>query len=213
MRELSLLLFALLGVIIDSVSSICPPVCTCDIDIQGRKRTRCEGGGLSIPGSFDIGQLDADVEIFIVSGLPGGQKNHFVLGPNTFQNRRFKEVHLSYSDMEMMGARAFSGLESTLQVLNLTWNSLQMVTELNFKNLSRLTHLHLDHNRISTVYSAMFVFLERLKVLTLSDNRIRDVPPRMGLSLSNLEVRVLWKLWHGLGTTDSLGCADEKSYS
>ena len=93
--------------------------------------------------------------------------------------------------MDIIGDRTFYYLSSTLQLLNLTHNNLRALSESNFRNLSRLTHLHVDFNRIETVHSAMFSYLTNLKVLTISNNLIRDVPQRMGLQLAKLEVGIV----------------------
>jgi Leucine-rich repeat (LRR) protein len=202
MRD-TFLFLAFLSLALRSVVSICPQPCTCDIDEFGRKRTRCETGGLAIPGNVDLTQLDADVEVLIISGSKQNPNRFTVFDSTMFQNKRFKEIHISFSNLETIGEKTFFPVANTLQVLNLTWNSLKVVSEGNFKNLSRLTHLHLDHNQIYTIYSAVFNFLGNLKVLTISDNAIADVPPRMALQLNKLEVLDLSS--NPLGKPDSFG--------
>ncbi len=90
--------------------------------------------------------------------------------------------------MDMIGDRTFYYVSNTLQLLNLTSNNLRSLSESNFRNLSRLTHLHVDYNRIEAVHSAVFSYLTNLKILTISNNLIRDIPQRMGLQLAKLEV-------------------------
>ncbi|XP_055343537.1 chondroadherin-like [Paramacrobiotus metropolitanus] len=182
---LSLFLRALRGR--NGIMALCPSVCVCDFDECGRKRVRCEQGGVRIPGTLDIQNLDNDVEVLVVSGSPENP-NIINLEPSMFLNKRFKEIHLTHSDLERMSSSPFHYVSNTLQVLNLTHNRLSFAVEQNFRNLTRLTHLHLDYNRIEPVFSAMFNFLSSLKVLTMSHNLIREIPPRMALKLASLEV-------------------------
>ncbi|XP_055357697.1 SLIT and NTRK-like protein 5 [Paramacrobiotus metropolitanus] len=187
MRNFQFSILAFVCLLLRTVTALCPQVCICDIDEWGRKRTRCENGGIRIPGTVDIQNLDNDVEVLVISG--SRQNPNFInLEPAMFLNKRFKEIHLTYSDLERLSSSPFHYVSNTLQVLNLTNNRLSFAVEQNFRNLSRLTHLHLDYNRIEPVFSAMFNFLSSLKVLTMSNNLIREIPPRMALQLSQLEV-------------------------
>ena len=130
-----------------------------------------------------------DTEVLIVTGSPN-RPNSIRLDANMFANKKFKEIHLSYAqNLDYIGERTFQLVSSSLLVLNMTHNALRVVSENNFRNLTFLTHLHLDYNRIASVHSAMFSYLTNLKVLTLTNNLISDVPQRMGMQLGKLEVQ------------------------
>ncbi|OQV17745.1 hypothetical protein BV898_08202 [Hypsibius exemplaris] len=163
-------------------------MCICDIDERGRSRTRCENGDVNIPANLDLNSLDQDTKVLIVSSRDPSRRNQFQLNGNMFANKRFEEIHLSNSQLDFIGDSTFILVSNTLQVLNLAGNSLLMLNENNFRNLSKLTHLHLDHNRIQSVHSAMFSYLTGLKTLQITTNLISDVPQRMGLQLGKLEV-------------------------
>ncbi|OQV17747.1 putative TLR4 interactor with leucine rich repeats [Hypsibius exemplaris] len=177
--------------------ALCPRMCICDIDERGRSRTRCENGDVNIPANLDLNSLDQDTKVLIVSSKDPSRRNQFQLNGNMFANKRFEEIHLSNSQLDFIGDRTFILVSNTLQVLNLTGNSLLMLNENNFRNLSKLTHLHLDHNRIHDVPQRMGLQLGKLEVLDMSSNPLgvpvigdvkQTIPESFFQDFTNLQV-------------------------
>ncbi|OQV17276.1 putative Insulin-like growth factor-binding protein complex acid labile subunit [Hypsibius exemplaris] len=180
------------------IQASCPFACTCDLDELGRRRTRCEDGGLSIPAAIDIATIDYDVQILILSGTAERPNNITRLTPDMLRNKPYlQELRITHSNLPDIGFATFELLSESLRILNLTYNRIEILHEDNFRNLSRLTHLHLDHNQIESFHSAMFAYLSEMSVLTVSDNRLRitrctsqaecgNLQPRMGTALPSL---------------------------
>jgi Leucine rich repeat len=167
----------------------CPSGCTCDRDSSTRKRVRCDRGDLVIPGTFSPQNIDKDTDVLYISA-PAEKLNKInSLTPAMFKDLKLQELHILNSQLQSIGDRTFFYLSGTLRVLNLAQNSLVDINENNFRNLSGLTHLHLDHNRIIHIHSATFNYQRSLRVLTLSNNRIHDLGTRFLLQeFPSLEV-------------------------
>ncbi|OQV17556.1 putative Insulin-like growth factor-binding protein complex acid labile subunit [Hypsibius exemplaris] len=176
--------------VIRSSTADCPAKCACDRDVQNRKRIRCDtGGGLIRDGTFIPELIDRDTEVLYISAPPGQPNRINQLTPAMFQGLKLQELHILHSQLRSIGARTFFYLSNTLKVLNLAHNQLMDISENNFRNLSGLTHLHLDYNRIVHLHSATFNYQRNLRVLTLSNNRIYDLGTRFLLQeVPTLEV-------------------------
>lgn len=186
---LLLLLYAFPGSL-----TVCPTVCSCDTDSLGRKRVRCDRGDLSVPSNFKPENIDRDTLVLVISA-PAGKTNNIVsLKPDNFKGLLLQEVHISDTEIRSIGDRTFFYLSHTLKVLDLARNRILFLHENNFRNLSGLTHLHLDSNEITDVHSATFNYQRTLKVLTLSNNRITNIGSRLLLQQASLEVSktLLW---------------------
>ncbi|OQV17769.1 hypothetical protein BV898_08226 [Hypsibius exemplaris] len=163
--------------------------CSYSIDQKGRKQVLCEQFRIDLGVSFNFNpnSFDLDTKVLIVTGSPS-KPNQFNQTSN-FNSTIFEEIHICYAPQwEIIGDDTFRLVSETLLVLNLTHNGLRSVNEGTFRNLSRLTHLHLDNNRIGFLPSSVFGYLTALRVLTLTKNLINNVEPRMGYQLGNLEV-------------------------
>ena len=175
--------------LIKLITAACPSSCICDRDSNNRKRVRCDQGGLSIPSSFSFQSIDKDAEVLLITAPVGRPNTVSGLEPNMFKDLQLRELHIVNSQLDSIGHRTFYYLSSTLQVLNLANNNIMDVNENNFRNLSVLTHLHLDRNKIVHLHSAVFNYQRSLKVLTISNNRINDLGTRFLLQeLPVLEV-------------------------
>ncbi|CAG0905826.1 unnamed protein product [Darwinula stevensoni] len=75
----------------------------------------------------------------------------------------------------------------SLEVLDLSENKMEKVTERSFHALPRLKVLTLSKNAISTVQSGSFQDLENLKTVDLSRNRIQKIEPRAFRSLPSVK--------------------------
>ena len=130
---------------------------------RNRKQVVCENGGVSVPGTFDIPDLDDDVQVLIMGG-PLENPNIFKLNSASFIGRKFSEIHLTNSHSDFPFNRLFLNVAPTLEVLNLT------------------------HNRISVLPESAFKDLIRLRELYLSNNIIDDLPSVLGAGSTNLQV-------------------------
>ena len=197
-----LYVFAAVHWINNFVYASCPIPCTCDLDELGRRRTRCEDGGLVIAAGtsgvenvIDLATMDYDVQVLTISGTSQRANILSSLSREMFRNKPYlQELTLSYCQINDLGPGPFIFLSSTIQVLNLTHNNLSIIHEDNFLNLTQLQRLHLDGNQIESFHSAMFMYLSNLNTLTVSSNRLNivrctsrdncgDLLPRAGVAL------------------------------
>ncbi|OQV22823.1 putative Leucine-rich repeat-containing protein 15 [Hypsibius exemplaris] len=146
-------------------------MCVCDTDEKFLKRVICEGGGVAIPGSFDIPDLDADVDVLIVSG-PTDYPNTFRMTSNSFVGKKFIEVHLTNSQSDFTFNRLFVNVAPTLEVLNLTHNRISVLPESAFRDLLKLRELYLSNNVIDDIPSVLGAGSTNLQVLDISHNPI-----------------------------------------
>ncbi|XP_055338799.1 leucine-rich repeat-containing G-protein coupled receptor 4-like [Paramacrobiotus metropolitanus] len=186
-----IVLFAALIVCVLSLGYVigeCPSACSCDTDSRGRKRVRCDKGGLTIGPAFDPQKLDKDTLILSISAPKGATNPITLLNADHFKDLNLEEIHIRNTDLQRIGDRTFFYLSHSLKVLDLTGNKLMFIHENNFRNLSQLTHLHLDYNQLTDVHSATFNYQKILQVLTLSNNQIANIGTRLLLDQQNLEV-------------------------
>uniref|UniRef100_A0A8C5GLV7 Toll-like receptor 13 n=1 Tax=Gouania willdenowi TaxID=441366 RepID=A0A8C5GLV7_GOUWI len=76
---------------------------------------------------------------------------------------------------------------STLEVLDLSYNSVKELDCLDFKNLTNLTSLNLQNNHVSTLQGCLFENLKELKELNLRLNSLDFVGNAFKLNLQKLE--------------------------
>ncbi|GAV08725.1 hypothetical protein RvY_18379 [Ramazzottius varieornatus] len=180
------------------VNASCPRVCTCDVDMLGRKRVRCEGNGSLVPTSLDLALLDSDIQVLILLGSSLLFPDNVTLPSQILRNKpSLRQLHIGYSQLQWIGDLTLQPVGSSLQLLNLTHNQLQLLHENNFAGLSQVTHLYLDYNDIENMHSAVFSYLSSLTVLSMSNNRLRvarcqsksqcgTLTPRLGTPMRNL---------------------------
>ncbi|XP_053211654.1 carboxypeptidase N subunit 2-like isoform X2 [Panonychus citri] len=161
----------------------CIKSCVCDMDETKRKRVICESGKLTrIPTNL----IDPSTKILIVDGKPD-QENSLNLGKIFNGLTELEEIKISHSRLPAIGESSFwPGYQ--LRSLDLSYNSIGILSPHDFYNLSRLINLDLSNNRLDefNIPSAPFNFLISLEKLSLARNKIRSLVPRMFYPLSQL---------------------------
>ena len=98
------------------------------------------------------------------------------LQENAFKSISPRRIYLGMNRIRDIHPDAFSGLETTLELLDLERNSLNNVSRA-FDKLQNLRYLYLSNNNISSVREDSFLgFGESLRALSLSGNLIRVFP-------------------------------------
>ena len=79
--------------------------------------------------------------------------------------------------MRLIQAKAFEGIENTLEELSLARNSIENIPIQGFAILKKLRVLNLKYNRIHKISEASFYEMHSLEYLYLEGNRIRSLSP------------------------------------
>ena len=79
--------------------------------------------------------------------------------------------------MRVIQAKAFEGIENTLEELSLAKNSIENIPIQAFSILKKLRVLNLKYNRIDKISEASFYEMHSLEYLHLEGNRIRSLSP------------------------------------
>ncbi|XP_055681985.1 chaoptin [Lutzomyia longipalpis] len=100
-------------------------------------------------------------------------ENNFLvnLPPNAFQGTSAMHIVLAFNRIAFADAMAFSGIENTLEYLDLERNHLSNVFE-GLENLNRIRYLYLTANEINHIPHLP----STLKVLSLSSNNFTTIP-------------------------------------
>ncbi|XP_067122184.1 protein toll-like isoform X2 [Centruroides vittatus] len=77
---------------------------------------------------------------------------------------------------------------TSLQILNIAMNDLEILDEGIFDNLRNLSHLFLSSNHLATISEDVFLELNHLQVLSLSKNKISDIPEGIFHNVTSLKV-------------------------
>jgi Leucine-rich repeat (LRR) protein len=86
------------------------------------------------------------------------------------QTRKLSQLDLSNNLISIITLNAFSGLQSSMSVLNLSFNKLEFIKKYYFKNLTVLSVLDLQMNQLSSIEQGTFNDLHILAVLDLNNN-------------------------------------------
>ena len=102
-----------------------------------------------------------------------------------------RRVYLGMNRITTIDENAFSGVEDTLELLDMERNKLQNISSA-FDKLKNLRYLYLSNNNISEIRIDSFAsFSESLRALSLSGNRITTFPRdalRLCTKLSHLNI-------------------------
>jgi Leucine-rich repeat (LRR) protein len=163
--------------------SACPSMCTCTLDVAGRRQAVCDKGRMTtaIPSI----NLSSETEVLIITA-PEGDDNLLTIGPVFNQLGNLEELTVSRSQIPAIGDHSFWGLKH-LRKLDLTHNNIQQVTDKNFRGLGELETLRLDHNQINSMPSNSFRYMVELRSLSLSHNKIKELVPRVFMKLNKLK--------------------------
>ncbi|KAL7018451.1 hypothetical protein ACKWTF_010759 [Chironomus riparius] len=93
-------------------------------------------------------------------------------------------------DAGMVG-RAIKDLRN-LEVLNLSHNFIEVLTEASFVDLPSLKELRLDHNLLQELHHGAFHRVPSLKVVHLENNRLRHVHPESFLMSSGRGIEIIY---------------------
>ncbi|XP_055077352.1 uncharacterized protein LOC129456201 isoform X1 [Periophthalmus magnuspinnatus] len=78
------------------------------------------------------------------------------------------------------------GQQTSLWILDLSFNKISTLEQKDFSHLKLLQELHLQHNLISSLHPQIFEHLDRLKVLDLSFNLLTTLHPITYISLHHI---------------------------
>ena len=113
------------------------------------------------------------------------------LQENAFNSISPRRIYLGKNRIKFIDGSAFSGLEDTLELLDLERNSLNNISRA-FDKLKNLRYLYLSNNNISYVREDSFTgFGDSLRALSLSGNKIFFFPRdavRVCTKLSHLNI-------------------------
>lgn len=98
-----------------------------------------------------------------------------------------RELHILGSYLGPVFNTSFSRF-TELEILDLSENQIQKISDLTFVNLKKLKQLSLKGNRLTTLEDRTFAFLEKLEVLDLSHNGFSEMPDAVFRYLDNLRV-------------------------
>ncbi|EFA09704.2 insulin-like growth factor-binding protein complex acid labile subunit [Tribolium castaneum] len=113
------------------------------------------------------------------------------LDPESFTNlTRVTQVDLSHNSLRILTNNLFSEL-ANLDLLNLNHNTVFYIQPDAFKGLSNLRHLYLSHNRLERLEGYVFKYLPNLLLLYLEHNRIISIDSFAFANLSNLNALYL----------------------
>lgn len=174
----------LLATLSVSIGSRCAPKCSCYLDHKGRMTVACNEGGMV--GPINLQHMNKSIEVLRITA-PEHNLNMLTMSPDFQQFTQLEEIHVTRSNVPMLGMHFFWGL-TKLEILNLSQNNLTQPLAHNFRGLSNLKELYLDDNRISSLPSGTFRYLHNLRVLSLQRNRIREMTPRIFLEIGRLRV-------------------------
>ncbi|XP_029648035.1 leucine-rich repeat neuronal protein 2-like [Octopus sinensis] len=118
-----------------------------------------------------------------------GNNIHHLLNYSFCNNSMLADINIANNDLKIIEDKAFSGLENSLESLDLHQNYLPVVPTQAFLQLEQLSKLDLGANRISVIASNSFYNLSHLEVLYLND--LNDLTKINGLAFNLTHLRVL----------------------
>nr|XP_053641738.1 chaoptin-like [Cherax quadricarinatus] len=109
------------------------------------------------------------------TSLRGNPLTH--ISDDAFKDAKIKELYLHDSDLWSISDNAFRGLESTLQMLDLSYNNLSFIPPQAFDRLDTLRSLSLSNNKISLDPAEAFNgFRYTLQYLNLLGDNMGPIP-------------------------------------
>jgi Leucine-rich repeat (LRR) protein len=74
------------------------------------------------------------------------------IGDDAFQSARIRELYMRHCRLDFIEPSAFSGLENTLQVLDISGNNITSLPDKLFNSFDLLQHLNVKENKILTIF-------------------------------------------------------------
>ncbi|XP_063596618.1 chaoptin-like [Penaeus indicus] len=109
------------------------------------------------------------------TSLRGNPLTH--ISEDAFKDAKIKELYLHDCDLWSISEKAFGGLESTLQLLELSYNNLSSIPEKAFDKLDALRSLSLSNNKMSLDPTEAFNgFRYTLQYLNLLGDNMGSIP-------------------------------------
>ena len=116
-----------------------------------------------------------------------GETTLLTLQAGAFEGIKVTRIELSHLGITTIEPGTFSGLGNTLEMLNLTFNQLGIITDETFNGLNQITKLYLSNNWLATVRDGGFSGLNQLKYLYLDKNRLETVSAAWFSQLTQLD--------------------------
>ena len=160
----------------------CPSLCSCNLDIKGRREVKCDAGNLRDP--LPVMDMPSDTEVIIVDA-PDGVHNTLTLGPIFKRFKKLEIITVSRSRVPAIGEHSFWGLRY-LHTLNISRNGITSLVTANFRGPEELKILDISRNLIESMPSAVFRYAKKLKTLNLAHNRLPELVPRVFYDLLHL---------------------------
>ena len=205
-KAVLLILVSFLG---DTVHSMCPSQCSCNIDIRivDCRETQMKGVPIFLnpaTETVDLSQnslkkLENGLDFYHELKLLNISRNEFQsLGRNQFMNQiNLIVLDISQNLISKLRVGAFNGLES-LQRLDLSSNLMERLDKEVFTGLVNLRKLDLSNNKLSLVEKEAFRYLKKLEELNMRKNQLQIVTdwtlPLPGLTILNLSQNLIANL-------------------
>ncbi|KAI0241232.1 hypothetical protein LSAT2_032451 [Lamellibrachia satsuma] len=116
-----------------------------------------------------------------------GETTLSTLQAGAFEGIKVTRIILSHLGITTIKPGAFSGLGNILEMLNLTYNQLEIITDETFNGLNKITKLHLSNNWLTTVTDGGFDGLNKLMYLYMDNNRLETMSAAWFRQLTQLD--------------------------
>ncbi|XP_068620739.1 toll-like receptor 3 [Battus philenor] len=94
---------------------------------------------------------------------------------NEFEYSKLVEIDLSYNKIMHLYVDNTENVYYALQILDLSHNALDKLSEEFFRRFTKLDHLNLSYNHLTDLYGSLFEGLNNLRILNLDHNDLIDV--------------------------------------
>lgn len=164
----------------------CPTECSCH-NLEDIVEAKCNEGNLN-DASLAVLLSRIPINVTHLSIIPPKERpNRFSLTSDLTRFPRLKELRVQRSGITSLGKRMFE-TPRRLEVLDLSFNLIESITEETFENCDQILQLHLDSNLLYRIPlpSSSFVYLRSLRVLSLRNNRLQRLPNNFFNGLTQL---------------------------
>nr|XP_022907421.1 phospholipase A2 inhibitor-like [Onthophagus taurus] len=136
-------------------------------------------------GPLSLTEMETSVQVLRITA-PDDNLNALTMSPNIRTFTNLEEIHITKSNVPILGQHFFYGLKRLL-ILDLSQNNITQPLDHNFNGLNFLQELYLDDNRIYSLPSGTFRYLKELRILSIQRNKMQEMPPSVFQQLDKLQ--------------------------